>query len=222
MNSKRRKASTAIAALLLFSISQVGLQIGFAEPHSTTTTPVIPQQVVGRLATRNNQPITVNGQSASTGASLVSGATIETAADQSATVNVGPLGSVDIAPNTKVVLTFEAGNLRADVVYGCVILHATKNTTGEITTAKGSIGKTDPATGGTLEMCFPQGAAAPVVGPGVAVGAGAGAAPAGAAAAGAGGLFGLGVPATVAIIAAGTGAGLTPLFFDDNPSPSTP
>jgi len=222
MTSKRRKASTAIAALLLFSISQVGLQIGFAEPHSTTTAPVIPQQVVGRLATRNNQPITVNGQSASTGASLVSGATIETASDQSATVNVGPLGSVDIAPNTKVVLTFAGGNLRADVVYGCVILHARKNTTGEITTEKGSIGKTDPATGGTLEMCFPQGAAAPVVGPGVAVGAGAGAAPAGAAATEAGGLFGLGVPATVAILAAGTAAGLTPLFFDDNPSPSTP
>jgi len=222
MTLRRRKASTAIAALLLFSISQVGLQIGFAETLSTTTTPVIPQQVVARLATRNNQPITVNGQSASTGASLVSGATLETGADQSATVNVGPLGSVDIAPNTKVVLTFEAGNLRADVVYGCVILHARKNTTGEITTEKGSIGKTDPATGGSLEMCFPQGAAAPVVGPGVAVGAGAGAVPAGAAAAGAGGLFGLGVPATVAIIAAGTAAGLTPVFFDDNPSPSTP
>lgn len=222
MTLRRRKASIAIAALLLFSISQVGLQIGFAEPHSTTTTLAIPQQVVGRLATRNNQPITVNGQSASSGSSLVSGATVETGADQSATVNVGPLGSVDIAPNTKVVLTFAGGTLRADVVYGCVILHARKNTTGEITTEKGSIGKTDPATGGTLEMCFPQGAAAPVVGPGVAVGAGAGAAPAGAAAAGAGGLFGLGVPATVAILAAGTAAGLTPLFFDDNPSPSTP
>jgi hypothetical protein len=225
MTLKRRKASGAIAALLLFSISQVGLQIGFAKPNAPAIAPVIPQQVIGRLATRNNQPIAVNGQSASTGASLVSGATIETAGDQSATVNVGPLGSVDISPNTKVVLTFEAGSLKADVAYGCVILRARKNTTGEITTEKGSIGKTDPANGGTLEMCFQQGAAAPVVGPGVAVGAGATAGPAGAAAAGAGGLFGLGVPATIAILAAGTAAGLTPLFFDDgpnNPSPSAP
>src|ERR1043166_7359828 len=106
MNSRRRKAFTAGSALLLFSISQVGLQIGLAEPH--TTTPLIPQQVIARLATRNNQPITVNGQSATTGASLVTGSTIETAAEQSATVNVGPLGSVDIAPNTKVVVTFAA------------------------------------------------------------------------------------------------------------------
>lgn len=225
MNMKRRKALTAIAALLLFSVSQIGLQLALAEPRPLRTTPVIPQQIVARLATRNNAFVTVNGQSAATGASLLTGTTIETAGDQSATVNVGPLGSVDISPNTKVVLTFEQGMLKADVIYGCVILTARQNTTGEITTEKGSIGKTDPAAGGTLEMCYTQGAAAPVVGPGVAQGAGAGAGPAGAAAAGGGGLFGLGVPATIAIIAAGTAAGITPLFFPDdntNPSPATP
>ena len=223
MNLKRRKASTAIAALLIFSIFQIGLQVGRAEPNSNTTTLIVPQQLVARLTTRNNQAITVNGQSANTGASILSGATIETGADQGATVNVGPLGSVDVAPNTKVVITFEQGNLKATVVYGCVILTAKKNTTGEIATDQGSAGKTDPAIGGVLEICFPQGAAAPTVGPGVATGAGAGGgAPAGAAAAGGGGLFGLGVPATVAIVAAGTSAGLTPLFFQDNPSGSTP
>lgn len=225
MNMKRRKALTAITALLLFSVSQIGLQIGLAEPRPARTTPAIPQQIVARLATRNNAPVTVNGQTASTGASLLTGTTIETAGDQSATVNVGPLGTVDISPNTKVVLTFEQGLLKADVVYGCVILTARRNTTGEITTEKGSIGKTDPAAGGSLEMCYTQGAAAPVVGPGVAQGAGAGAASAGAAAASGGGLFGLGVPATIAIVAAGTAAGITPLFFPDdntNPSPAAP
>ena len=231
MNLRRRKGSRAIAALLLFSISQIGLQIGLAEPRSTKSeSVVVVQQVVARLVTRNNQPITVNGQSASTGASLLSGATLETGADQSATVNVRPLGSVDISPNTKVVLTFEQGNLKADVMYGCVILTARQKTTGEVVTEKGSVGKTDPASGGTLEMCYQQGAAAPTVGPGVASGAGAtsGASTAGAVAAGGGGLFGLGTAATIAIIAAGTAAGLTPLFFPDNnntngnPSPSAP
>jgi hypothetical protein len=223
MNLKRRKASTAIATLLLFSIFQISIQIGFAEPNATRAPAAIPQQLVARLTTRNNQPITVNGQSANTGASIVSGATIETGADQGATVNVGPLGSVDIASNTKVIITFEQGNLKAQVVYGCVILTAKKNTTGEIATDQGSAGKTDPAVGGVLEICFPQGAAAPIVGPGVAAGAGAGVGgPAGAATAGAGGLFGLGVPATIAIIAAGTAAGITPLFFQDNPSGATP
>lgn len=223
MKLKRRKASIAVAALL-FSISQIGLQVGFAEPRATKPESLIVQQIVARLVTRNNQSITINGQSANTGASILTGATLETGADQSATVNIGPLGSVDISPNTKVVLTFEEGNIKAVVVYGCVIVTARQNTTGEIATEQNSVGKTDPAQGGVLEMCFQQGAAAPVVGPGVAVGAGAGA-PAGAATAGAGGLFGLGVPATIAIVAAGTAAGLTPLFFDGsdaNPSPSAP
>jgi hypothetical protein len=225
MNMKRRKAFTAVAALLLFSVSQIGLQIGLAEPKSPTT-PVVPQQIVARLATRNNQPINVNGQSTGSGTSILSGATIETSTDQSATVNVPQLGSVDISPNTKVVLTFEQGKLNAQVIYGCVILTARKNTTGEITTEKGSIGKTDASAGGVLEMCFPQGAAAPVVGPGVAQGAGATAGTTGGAtAAGGGGLFGLGVPATIAVVSAATAAGLTPLFFPDssnNPSPAAP
>ncbi|HEY2961126.1 MAG TPA: hypothetical protein VGJ37_01845 [Pyrinomonadaceae bacterium] len=208
MNLKRRKASTALAALLLFSVSQIGLQVGFAEPNSTKSTPVIPQQIVARLTTRNNQPITVNGQSASSGASIVSGTTLETGADQSATVNVGPLGSVEIAPNTKVVLTFEQGNLKALVISGCVVVNARKNTTGELATEQGSSNKTDPAKDGRLENCAP----APPANPNTAEG----------------GLFGLGWPATIAVISASTAAGLTPLFFQDNnniqsnPSGSTP
>ena len=223
MNLKRRNGSRAIAALLIFFIAQIGLQVGLAEPTVTTTaTPILPQ-TVGRLTTSNNQPIQVNGNSAATGASIVSGATIETGADQTATVNLGPLGTVDIAPNTKLVLTFDdQGNFKALVTIGCVKVTARTNATGEIATDQGSLGKTNPATGGVLEMCNQPGAA-PVVGPGVAANAGVGAgAPAGAAAAGGGGLFGLGVPATIAIIGAGTAAGLTPVFFQDNPSGVNP
>jgi hypothetical protein len=221
MNLKRRNGSRAIAALLLFFIAQIGLQVGLAEPTVTTAIPITPQ-AVGRLTTSNNQPIQVNSLSASTGASILSGATIETGATQSATVNLGALGTVDIAPNTKFVLTFDdQGNFKALVTFGCVKVTALKNATGEIATEQGSLGKTDPATGGVLEMCA-QAGAAPVVGPGVAANAGAGAsagASAGAGAAGGGGgLFGLGTAATVAIVGAGTAAGITPLFFQDNPS----
>jgi len=224
MNQKRRHGSRLIAALLLFSILQITLQAGLAEPN--TTTPVaVPQQVIARLTTRNNQPITITGLSANTGASIVTGATIETGADQSATVNLGPLGSLDISPNTKVVLTYDdQGNAKAVIAYGCAILTTKKNTTGEIATAQGSAGKTDPAMGGVLEVCMPQGATAPTVGSGVAVGAGAGGgAPAAVpAASGGGGLFGLGKATTVAILAGIGAVALTPLAFQDNPSGSNP
>jgi len=226
MNQKRRNGSRVIAALLLFSILQVGLQVGLAEPNNTTSPVAVPQQIVARLTTRNNQPITVNGLSANTGASILTGATIETGADQSATLNLGSLGSLDIAPNTKLVLTYDdQGNVKAVLVYGCAILTAKKKTTGEVATEQGSAGKTDPAAGGVLEVCFPQGASAPTVGRGVAVGAGAGAGvPAGvpAAGGGGGGLFGLGTAGTVAIIASIGAVALTPFIFQDNPSGSNP
>src|SRR5678816_3610370 len=168
MNQKRRNGPRAVAALILFSIVQVSLQVGLAEPikNATNVTPV-PQQIVARLSTRNNQPITVNGLSATTGASILTGATIETGADQSATVNLGPLGSLDIAPNTKLVLTYDdQGNVKALLIYGCVVLSAKKKTNGEIATEQGTAAKSDPAAGGILNVCFPQGATAPTVNPG--------------------------------------------------------
>lgn len=215
MNQKRRNGSRAIAALLLFSITQIGL---------ATRATAIPQQFIARLTTRNNQPITVNGLSAATGASIVTGATIETGADQSATVNLGSLGTLDIAPNTKLVLTYDdQGNLKALIIYGCAILTAKKKTSGEIATEQGSAGKTDPAAGGVLDVCFPQGATAPQVGQGAAAAAGAGAgASTATAAAGGGGLFGLGRAATIAIFAGIGAVALTPLAFQDNPSGSQP
>ena len=217
MNRKRPYGSRVIAALVLLAILQVGLQVGLAEPNSTTNPVAVPQQVVARLTTRNNQPITVNGLSANTGASILTGATIETGADQSATVNLGPLGSLDIAPNTKLVLTYDdQGNVKVVLVYGCAILTAKKKTTGEIATEQGTAGKTDPVAGGILNVCFPQGAAAPTVttsAPSV---------PAATGGAGGGGLFGLGTAATIAIFGGIGAAALTPLFFQDNPSGSNP
>src|ERR1041385_325451 len=207
MTEKRRNRSRAIAALLLFSIMQVGLQVGLAEPTGKTNAAPVPQQIVARLTTRNNQAITVNGLSASTGASILTGATIETGADQSATVNLGPLGSLDIAPNTKLVLTYDdQGNVKALLISGCAVLTAKKKTNGEIASEQGTLGKTDPAAGGVLRQCFGPGATTTPnpTHPG------------------GGGLFGLGRAATVAILAGIGAAALTPLAFQDNPSGANP
>src|SRR6185295_9666649 len=138
MNQKHAGGSKVIAALLLLAIVQVSLQVGLAEPNNTTNPVVVPHQVVARLTTRNNQPVTVNGLSANTGASILTGATIETGADQSATVNLGSLGSLDIAPNTKLILTYDDdGNVKVVVIIGCVVLAAKKKTKGEVVNEQG-------------------------------------------------------------------------------------
>jgi hypothetical protein len=223
MNPRLRKGYRVVAVFLLFAIVQIGMQIGFAAPTSPSPNmAALPQQFIARLTTRNNQPITVNGNPAATGTAIVTGATIETGADQSATVNLGPLGTLDIAPNTKLVLTYdEQGNVKAVLVVGCLILTAKKKTTGEVATEQtGSAGKTDPAKGGIIDICFPPGAAAPIVGQGAAAaaGAGAGGAAAGAAAAGGGGLFGLGTAGTIAIFAGIGGVIALIPAFQSNPS----
>mgnify|MGYP003577218627 FL=1 len=211
MNLKRRNGPRVIAALILFSITTIGLQVGLAERTANTPIPISPQ-ATGRLTTSNNQPVQVNGLSAATGASILSGATIETGADQSATVNLGSLGTVEIFSSTKVVLTFdEQNNVKALIIFGCVKLDAKKNANGEIATDQGSAAKT---TGGELEVRYQPGTA-PAVGAGVCKGGGAAVPPADG---GQGGLFGLGKAATIAIVGAGTAAGLTPLWFQDNPS----
>ncbi|HKG78414.1 MAG TPA: hypothetical protein VKA78_03330, partial [Pyrinomonadaceae bacterium] len=130
----------------------------------------------------------------------------ETGADQSASVDLGPLGSLDITPNTKVILTFEQGNAKATVIAGCVTLKTDKGTTGEIANEQGSINKSDAAAGGSLNNCSPTGSTTPPT----------------PSSDGGGGLFGLGRAATIAILVAAGAAASTPLFFQDNPSGSNP
>jgi hypothetical protein len=205
MDLKRRNGSRAIAALLLFSIAQVGLQVAFADRTSTISATTLAPQIIGRLTTKNNQPITVNGLSAASGASVLTGATIETGNDQSATVDLGPVGSLEIDQNTRVVLTYdEQRNVKAHVLSGCVTLRTRSGATGEVISDQGFTGKTNPAADASLNNC-----SSPKPGPPPP-------------STGEGGLFGLGRAATIAIVAAAGAAASTPLFFDDNPSPSAP
>jgi hypothetical protein len=220
MTLRQRKSLKALAVFLAFSFAQVYVQIGFAEPGAGSPLP-IPQQFIARLTTTGNRAITVNGASASGGASVLTGATIETPDQVGATINLGALGTLDVAPNTKLVLDFDQnGNVHVKVLSGCVILKTKKGTNGEVEGPQGSAGKTDKKSAGALDVCIPPSGVAQV-GTGAAASAGAGAGAAAGAAAGGGGLFGLGTAATVAIVG-GAGA-VTVLAIvgtrGSNPSP---
>ncbi|HEX5874441.1 MAG TPA: hypothetical protein VFY60_07310 [Pyrinomonadaceae bacterium] len=204
MDQKRRNGFRAVAALVMFSIAQVGLQVAFADRTSKPAATTLAPQIIGRLTTKNNQPVSVNGLSAATGASILTGATIETGNDQSATVDLGPIGALEIDQNTRVVLTYdEQRNVKAHVLSGCVTLRTRSGATGEVISDQGFTGKTNPAADASLNNCSAKPAPLPP-GPDQ------------------GGLFGLGRAATIAIFAAAGAAATTPLFFDDNPSPSAP
>src|SRR5215212_1896289 len=161
----------------------------------------------GRLTTRGNNPVTVNGNSAKSGETIFTGQSIQTPAGVGATVNLPGLGRVDIAPNSNLTLSFGDGKVDVVLSSGCAILTAERGTAGSLE-AGGSTQRTEGDQGGVLDVCnSTTPGAAPIVGQGAAAAAGAGAAGGAAtaattAAATSGGLFGLGTAGTVGFVTA--------------------
>ncbi|MBV8859870.1 MAG: hypothetical protein JOZ02_23265 [Acidobacteria bacterium] len=189
----------------------------------------------GRLTTRGNKAVTVNGTSAKSGDTVFSGQSIQTPEGVGATVNLPGIGRVDIAPNTNLTLSFESGKVNVVLVSGCVILTANRGNVGSVESG-GSTQRTEGDQGGVIDVCSSTTpGAAPIVGQGAAAaagagatGAGAGAGTAAATAAGAGG--GLGTATALALTAATVGTFAvvanrvisTPCRRGPNPSPGTP
>ncbi|HYJ86805.1 MAG TPA: FecR domain-containing protein [Pyrinomonadaceae bacterium] len=226
MNLNCRKIITSIGLLVTLGIGQLNIGAGRAESNPSPRVSVseaTQAPLMGILSTRKNKAITVNGASANSGASIPSGATIETPDQVSATIKLGAMGQVCLAPNTKVVVEFDrqgtTGNVKLTLTQGCAILRTLKDTAGSITSPQGNIGVIAAATGGAIDVCLRPGLA-PSVDEGSALDARAGASildcgPAAAAAA-----DGFPLSETIAII---TGLGtiaIIPLL--PNPSPSTP
>src|SRR5262249_46663389 len=151
--------------------------------------------IMGVLTTRDNKAITVNGAAAVSGASIPSGAEIVTPDGVGATLRLGSLGSLCIAPGSQVTVEFSDGSIRITVTADCVILNTNKGTTGTVRTPQGTAGQTGPATAGSIDGCSRPGAAA-AVNQGAAADAGAGASALDCGAAGAAAAPPTGIPVT--------------------------
>src|SRR5437879_8148576 len=118
MNVRTRKALTTIAAVLAFAFTQVYL-VSAGPPQRVIT---------ARLSTKNNQPITVNGNSTGTGSTILTGATIETPDQVSATIDLGDAGTLELQPNSKIQLDYDInGNVRVKVIRGCAVVRKKTN-----------------------------------------------------------------------------------------------
>lgn len=224
MNYRYQKITTVTALLVTLTVGQLYIGVTFAEPtKGPGSFDAVPAAILGVLSTTGNKAITVNGASAVTGATIPSGATIETPSGVGATIRLGRLGSLCIAPNTKLSLEFDQqGNLvKINVIEGCVILRTTKNVGGIVNGPQGVLGQTNASTGGSVDICSRPGAA-PSINTGAAVDAGAGASATDCGAAGAAAAP-TGIPPAVAAAFIGGGAaGLYFLFRGSNPSNSAP
>jgi hypothetical protein len=236
----------SIALFLVIAMLQICVQADFLRTASsaalTETVNSGQQPLQGRLSTAGNNPVTVNGNSARTGETIFSGQQIQTPAGTGASIDLGSLGRIDMAPNTNLTPVFERGRVTLRLTSGCAILTANKGVAGSVESGT-STTNSDPATGAPVDICIAQTPGAPpVVGQGAAsaAGAGAGTAPTaaaagtaaggttGAAGASGGGLFGLGTKGTAILLASiggaaiATAAVVVPCRRGRNPSPGTP
>ena len=166
MITSSQKAIKALALTLVFSVL-----------HLSSVTSAA-QGATGKLTTRGNQPITVNGISTNSGDTILSGASIETGDQVGATINLGTLGTVEVAPNTKFQLTFSRnGMIEITLSEGCVILRVKEGVYGVIQTPGGKTASNDSLKkqAAVLDICLPKGAPEAIVNQGAAANAGAGA-----------------------------------------------
>jgi hypothetical protein len=162
MITKRRWAINATAILLVFAVAQTFLQVGRAvapeavTPKAAAVAPL--QGQIGKLTTTNNQPINVNGTSITSGGTVLTDSIIETPDNAGATISLGSLGSLDIAPGTKLKLEYDdQGNVRVTLIEGCVAVHKKKDTKAQIDTEQGTAAKNDKKEEGLLDVCFKNG-----------------------------------------------------------------
>ncbi|MEO7970981.1 MAG: hypothetical protein ABI698_06765 [bacterium] len=219
MSIRQRKSMKAIAVFVAFAVAQISIQLSFASTVAPSYAMLVQQQLIVRVSTSGNRPILVNGNSTASGGSIATGAIIETPDGVSATIDLGPLGTVDLAPNSKVVLDFEcppappAGTepepckVKVKVLAGCVVVKTKKNTQGQIDTEQQEKVQESNKKGGGAPLNFcTLGAGAAAAGVGVGIGTILAA------------VIGGGLLAGGLIFAGGG----TPPTFIINPSPSTP
>src|ERR1700720_2089592 len=126
MNTRKGKALNLLTVVLAFSFAKVYIRAGAPGPPPGAPPPQ--RAITARLITKNNQPITVNGNSTGTGSTILTGATIETPDQVGASIDLGDAGVVELQPNTKIQLDFdENGNVRVKVLRGCIVTRKSNN-----------------------------------------------------------------------------------------------
>lgn len=160
MHSTSKRLTFATALFLAVGLVWLQLPVTFAESAGAAS--VLPQQAGAILTTSNNQPILVNGASAIGGATVMTGAAMETPDQVRASLSLPRHFTLDMSTNTSVTVEFGPDSIKVNLIRGCVVLHVKKGTSGEISTSQGVIARADGTKDARLDVCDPRIAAAPI------------------------------------------------------------
>ncbi len=96
--------------------------------------------VSGKIVNGETPFVKVNGEAAQSGRSIFSSSTIATPENASATVNIGKVGKIELAPNTTLALSFDEKGINGDLLAGRVTVLDSSDTV-NIKTLDGTIAK---------------------------------------------------------------------------------
>jgi hypothetical protein len=99
--------------------------------------------LMGKLRTRDNKPVLVNKNKTGSGTTVMSGSQIECPDKIGATLDLGPLGRLDIAPKTDLTIVFVATEVNVQLRSGYLVLTTNKGIKGSVTTSEGAVFATD-------------------------------------------------------------------------------
>jgi hypothetical protein len=149
MTVRHHKAFSAIALFLVFSVTQVYVQASLAASTSRNNNGAT-ALVSGKLATRGGGLIKLNGNDVGPGTTILSGAQVQTPANIGATIQLGALGKLDLAPETSLTLSFGQSSVDVKLDTGYVVLTTMKGIDGTMTTPNGIVSKSDSSKSSTL------------------------------------------------------------------------
>ena len=107
--------------------------------------------VSGKIVNGETPFVKVNGEAAQSGRSIFSSSTIATPENVSATVNIGRVGKIELAPNTTLALSFDERGINGDLLAGRVTVLNSSDTVNikmlDGTITKLNVGNSAVATG---------------------------------------------------------------------------
>ncbi len=151
MTQKRQRAASAIALLLVFSLAQVYVNANLATKSAAAKTEATTLARTGKLITRGNHPISLNGNRTSSGTTVLSGSELLTPAGVGASVQLGRNGHLTLAPETSLTLDFDDASIDVTLNSGYATLTTNEGIRGSITMPDGKTVRNDATKLSTIE-----------------------------------------------------------------------
>ncbi len=147
MNTVPRKTLriiSVVATVCLFQVYVLAAATApnaVANPNASSSANAL---MLGRLMLTGSESILVNGSSANSGTTILSGAQLQTPADVEATVQLGSAGKLYLQPNTNLTVTFDKTNIDVKVAAGSAFVAANAGVTSSVTTPDGRTSAGEP------------------------------------------------------------------------------